>query len=109
MRAEKKCQALPQFPSAGTHQWASDTAKLHPEFQSHTEGSGFRGRQGYGSCPGSSGPEGGGMAWHEDLQNPLKSQVRGCMHVISTLGRQRLEGPGTKKRTLADQTVQPNQ
>ena len=32
--------------------------------------------------------EGGGMVWHEDLQNPLKSQVQGCMHVIPMLGRQ---------------------
>lgn len=53
--------------------------------------------------------EGGGMAWHEDLQNPLESQVRGCMHVIPTLGRQRLEGPGAEKRKLAGQPVQPNQ
>lgn len=53
--------------------------------------------------------EGGGMAWHEDLQNPLKRQVQGCMHVIPMLGRQRPQSPEAGKRKLAGQPVQPNQ
>lgn len=82
MRAEKKCQALPQVPSAGTCLWLSGTVKLLSQYspgsvldsRATQRRVDYEAERALEAAPGSSGPaadfrcqEAGGLAWHEDL------------------------------------------